>query len=145
MKDYSILKEIYANNHNSERIYRNKSCQNMVYTDGVMDFLEVFDAHWIIDNVINFMPEVLKTLEKTKDTLYDVQIVLQQDNSGFMEVYRKGYVDKVYHKHISVFKQIIPFIDLPTKPNTKITRYKFYLVLSKYEPIIFTLRLPSEQ
>ena len=90
------------------------------------------------------MPKILQTFKVTEDTFYVVQIALKQDNSGFMEVYREGYVDNEYKDHISVIKQNIPYIDLPTKQDTKITRYKFFLELSNDEPIIFTLLLPSE-
>lgn len=73
-----------------------------------------------------------------------VQIAVKQNNSGFMEVYHEGYVNNEYKDHISIIKQNIPYINLPTKPDTKITRYKFFLELSSFEPTIFTLLLPSE-
>ena len=144
MKEYSIVKEIYANNFCSERIYKRKTCQNMVYTDGVMDFAEVLNAHWVIDNVISYMPSVLKTFKETEDTFYVIQIAVKQDDSGYMEVYREGYINNVYCNHITVIKQNISFIDLPKNPDKKITRYKFYLELSNIEPITFILLLPSE-
>ena len=144
MKDYSIIQEIYANNFCSERLYKRKTCPNLAYTDGIMDFAEALNAHWVIDNVISYMPKILQTFKVTEDTFYVVQIALKQDNSGFMEVYHEGYVNNEYKDHISVIKQNIPYIDLPTKPDTKITRYKFYLELSSDEPTIFTLLLPSE-
>ena len=144
MKDYSTVEEIYANNFCSERIYKRKTCPNLAYTDGVMDFAEALNAHWVIDNVISYMPKVLQTFKATEDTFYVVQIALKQDNSGHMEVYHEGFVNNEYKDHISVIKQNIPYIDLPTKPDTKITHYKFFLELSNDEPIIFTLLLPSE-
>lgn len=144
MKNYNTVEEIYANNFCSERIYKRKTCPHLAYTEGVMDLMEVFNAHWIVDNVISYMQQVLKTLKRTEDTFYVVQIAIKQDNSGFMEVYHEGYVNNEYKDHISVIKQNIPYIDLPTKPDTKITRYKFYLELSNDEPVTFTLLLPSE-
>lgn len=144
MKDYSTVEEIYANNFCSERLYKRKTCPHLAYTDGIMDLMEVFNAHWIVDNVISYMPNVLKIFKTTEDTFYVVQIAVKQDNSGYMEVYREGYIDNEYKDHISVIKQNIHYIDLPTKPDTKITRYKFYLELSNIEPTIFTLLLTSE-
>ena len=135
MRDYGIIKEIYANNFCSERLYKRKTCPNLVYTDGVMDFAEALNAHWVIDNVISYMPNVLKTFKETEDTFYVVQIALKQNNSGFMEVYHEGYVDNEYKDHIPVIKQNVPYIDLPKKPDTKITRYKFYLELSNDDPV----------
>ena len=46
MKDYSIIQEIYANNFCSERLYKRKTCPNLAYTYGVMDFAEALNAHW---------------------------------------------------------------------------------------------------
>ena len=144
MKDYNTVEEIYANNFSSERFYKRKTCPYLTYTDGVMDLMEVFNAHWIVDNVILFMTKVLQTLKITEDTFYVVQISIKQDNSGFMEIYHEGYVNNEYQDHISVIKQNIPYIDLPTKPDKKITKYKFYLELSSFDPKNFTLLLPSE-
>lgn len=53
MITYSTVQEIYANNFCSERLYKRKDCPNLVYTDGVMDFAEELNAHWVIDNVIS--------------------------------------------------------------------------------------------
>ncbi len=144
MKNYNTVEEIYANNFSSERLYKRKYCPNLVYTEGVMNFAEVLNAHWVIDNVISYMPLVLKTFKETEDTFYVIEIALKQDNSGYMEVYHEGFVNNDYKDHISVIKQNIPYIDLPTKPDTKITRYKFYLESSSFEPTIFTLLLTSE-
>ena len=144
MKDYNTVEEIYANNFSSERFYKRKTCPYLTYTDRVMDLMEVFNAHWIVDNVISYMPQVLKTLKRTEDTFYVVQIAVKQNNSGYMEVYQEGYVNNEYKDHISVIKQNIPYIDLPKKTDTKITRYKFFLELSSFESTIFTLLLPSE-
>ena len=144
MKNYNTVEEIYANNFCSERLYKRKTCPHLTYTDGVMDLMEVFNAHWIVHNVISYMPQVLKTLKRTEDTFYVVQIAVKQNNSGYMEVYQEGYVNNEYKDHISVIKQNIPYIDLPKKTDTKITRYKFFLELSSFESTIFTLLLPSE-
>ena len=91
MKNYNTVEEIYANNFCSERIYKRTTCPHLAYTEGVMDLMEVFNAHWIVDNVISYMQQVLKTLKRTEDTFYVVQIAIKQDNSGFMEVYHEGY------------------------------------------------------
>ncbi|MGN1153543.1 MAG: DUF6876 family protein, partial [Candidatus Gastranaerophilaceae bacterium] len=96
MKDYSIIQEIYANNFCSEKLYKRKTCPNLAYTDGIMDFAEALNAHWVIDNVISYMPKILQTFKVTEDTFYVVQIALKQDNSGFMEVYHEGYINNEY-------------------------------------------------
>ncbi len=144
MITYNTVKEIYSNNFGSERLYKRKYYPSLLYTDGVMDFQEVLNAHWVVDNVISYMPEVLKTYKETQDTFFVVQIYVKQDKKGYMEVYHEGYLGDNYHEHITVIKQDIPFIDLPLNPDDEITMCKFYLALSNYEPLQFTLMLPSE-
>lgn len=144
MITYNTVKEIYSNNFGTERLYKRKYYPSLLYTDGVMDFQEVLNAHWVVDNVISYMPEVLKTYKETQDTFFVVQIYVKQDKKGYMEVYHEGYLGDNYHEHITVIKQDIPFIDLPLNPDDEITTCKFYLVLSNYEPLQFTLMLPSE-
>lgn len=144
MITYNIVKEIYANNFCSERLYKRKYCPSLVYTDGVMDFAEVLNAHWVIDNVISYMPSVLKTFKDTEDTFYVVEIAVKQNKTGYMEVYHEGYIGNDYHDHLSVIYQKIPYIDLPTIVDEEITTYKFYLSLYNYEPLQFMLLLPSE-
>lgn len=63
MKDYSTVEKIYANNFCSERLYKRKTCPHLTYTDGVMDLMEVFNAHWIVDNVILLYATSLKDLK----------------------------------------------------------------------------------
>lgn len=144
MKDYSIVKEIYANNFCSERLYKRKYCPNLVYTDGIMDFAEVLNAHWVINNVISYMPSVIKTFKETEDTFYIAEICMNNQQKGYMEVFREGYIGNEYHDHLSIIKQDIPFIDLPVNADEEITTYKFYLSLHNYSPIQFMLLLPSE-
>lgn len=144
MITYNIVKEIYANNFCSERLYKRKYCPSLVYTDGVMDFAEVLNAHWVIDNVISYMPSVLKTFKDTEDTFYVVEIAVKQNKTGYVEVYHEGYIGNDYHDHLSVIYQKIPYIDLPTIVDEEITTYKFYLSLYNYEPLQFMLQLPPE-
>lgn len=144
MITYNTVKEIYSNNFGSERLYKRKYYPSLLYTDGVMDFQEVLNAHWVVDNVISYMPKVIKEFQESEDTFFVVEICLNQDKKGYMEVYREGYIGNDYHEYISVIKQDIPFIDLPLNPDDEITTCKFYLVLSNYEPLQFTLMLPSE-
>ena len=61
-----------------------------------------------------------------------------------MEVFTEDYVEGEYNEHISIVKQDISFIDLPTNPDEEITTYRFYLELSAIEPVTYTLLLPSE-
>ncbi len=144
MITYNTVKEIYNRNFGSMHLFKRNYFDKLVYTEGVMDFQQTLNAFWVVDNVISYMPEVLKTFKETKDTFFVVEISVKQDKSGYMEVYREGYIGNDYHEHISVIKQDIPFIDLPTIVDEENTTYKFYLSLHNYEPIQFLLLLPSE-
>ncbi len=144
MITYNTVKQIYGRNYGSVQLFKRDYCTQLLYTEGVMDFQKTLNAFWVIDNVISYMPSILKTYNETDDTFYVVEIGVKQDKTGYMEVYHEGYIDNNYHDHLSVIYQKIPFIDLPTKVDEEITTYRFYLMLSDYEPVKFTLLLPSE-
>lgn len=144
MITYNTVKEIYGRNFGSMQLFKRNYFDKLVYTEGMMDFQKTLNSFWIVDNVISYMPKVLKTFKDTEDTFYVVEIALKQDKSGYMEVYHEGYLGDNYHEHISVVYQKIPFIDLPTIVDEEITTYKFYLSLHNLEPSQFMLLLPSE-
>lgn len=144
MITYNTVKQIYGRNYGSIQLFRRDYCNQLLYTEGVMDFQKTLNAFWVVDNVISYMPSVLKTFNETDDTFYVVEIGVKHDKTGYMEVYHEGYIGNDYHDHLSIIEQNIPFIDLPTKVDEDITTYKFYLMLSDYEPVKFTLLLPSE-
>ena len=73
-----------------------------------------------------------------------VEIALNQEQQGYMEVYTEDYLNGEYHEHISIIKQNLSFIDLPVKVDEEITSYKFFLELSAIEPVTYTLLLTSE-
>lgn len=144
MITYNTVKEIYGRNYGSMQLFKRDYCNNLVYTEGVMDFQKALNAFWIVDNVISYMPKVLQTFKETEDTFYVIEIALKQDHTGYVEVYHEGYIGNDYHEHITVIKQNIAFIDLPTIVDEENTTYKFYLSLYNYSPIQFMLLLPSE-
>ena len=109
-----------------------------------MDFQQTLNAYWVVDNIITYMPEILKTFKETEETFYVCEICLNTEQKGYMEVYHEGYIGNDYHEHITVIKQDIPYMDLPVKSDEEITTYKFYLTLSNFVPMQFTLLLPSE-
>lgn len=144
MITYNTVKEIYGRNFGSMQLFKRNHFDKLVYTEGVMDFQNILNAFWVVDNVISYMPKVLKTFKETEDTFYVIEIVLKQDKTGYMEVYHEGFINNNYHEHITVIKQDIPFIDFPLNPDEEITTCKFYLILSNYEPLQFTFMLTSE-
>lgn len=141
---YNTVKEIYGRNYGSERLFKRSYYSNLLYTEGVKDFGDTLNAHWLIDTVVSYMPQVLSVHKETKESFFVVEISLNQKQEGYFEIYHEGWVGNDYHECITVVKQSIPFIDLPTKRDEEITTYKFFLELSSLEPITFTLLLPSE-
>lgn len=144
MTNYNKVLEIYGRNCGSERIFKRQFFENLIYTEGIMDFQQNLNAFWVVDNVITYMTHVIKAFKATEDTFYIVKIRLNKEKQGYMEVYHEGFVDNEYKEHISVVKQKIPYIDLPIKSDKAVTTYKFYLQLANYEPLQFMLMLPSE-
>ncbi len=125
-------------------LYKRPFFNQLLYTEGIMDFQKTLNAYWVIDNIISYMPKILKCFKETKDTFYIVEICLNKEHKGYMEVFHEGYINNKYHEHLTVIKQDIPHIDLPVKADDEVTNYKFYLILSNYEPVQFMLLLPSE-
>ena len=103
-----------------------------------MDFQETLNANWLVDNIIYHLPKIMETYKAVDDGFFVVKIKVKNDSSGHFEIFREGYVNGKYDEHITVIKQKLPFIDLP------IYDYKFYLILSNLEPIMFTFLLTSE-
>lgn len=144
-KTYATVLEIYNNNIGSEHLYKRDCCPSMVYTDGVMDFAEVLNAHWLIDIVYSYMYKVVENYNRTKDYFYVVQVAVKHNHQGYFEIYHEGYIDEKYNEHIPVAKQKIPFIDLPINIEEKITKYKFFLELGSDNPLRFIFMLPMER
>ncbi len=141
---YNTVQEVYNRNYGSERLYKRNSYNTLSYTQGVMDFQQTLEAHWIVDIIISYMPTILKAYENNTFSFFVIEIVLNKNQQGYMEVFTEDYIEGVYNEHILILKQDIPFIDLPTKEDEEITTYRFYLEISSFEPINFTLFLPSE-
>lgn len=141
---YNTVKEIYGRNYGSERLYMRNYCTSLLYTEGIMDFQNTLNACWIVDNVISYMPKVLHAYKENEFTFFVVEIALNQQQQGDMEVYTEDYINGVYNEHISVIKQDLSFIDLPVETDKEITSYKFFLELCALEPVTYTLLLPSE-
>lgn len=141
---YYDAKQVYNRNYGSERLYKRSYCNSLLYTEGVMDFQQTLDAFWTVDNMVSYMPMILKAYQEHEYTFFVVEIAVNQKQQGYMEVFTEDYVQGEYNEHISIVKQDIPFIDLPTKADEEITSYKFFLELSSVEPVKYTLLLTGE-
>lgn len=144
VENYAKAKEIFNSHFGSETIYKRAYCSSLNYTEGIMDFQQSLNAYWVVDNMVSYMPKIIKSFKDNEFDFFVVEITLNQKHEGYMEVFTEDYVKGEYQEHISIIKQDIPFIDLPTKIDDEITTYKFYLELSSIEPLIFTLLLPRE-
>ena len=89
-----------------------------------MDFQRSLEAYWVVDNVISYIPKILERFRKYESTYYTVEIVLNQEYGGYMEVYAEDYNDNGdFDEHITIIKQDIPFIDLPYNEDDEFTSY----------------------
>ncbi len=145
MLTYSDVQEIYWRNHGTTQYFKREYYDNLFYTDGVMDVQRSLEAYWVVDNVISYMPKILERFRKYESTYYTVEIVLNKEYSGYMEVYAEDYNDNGdFDEHITIIKQDIPFIDLPYNEDEELTSYKMYLRILSYEKEQFVLLLPTE-
>lgn len=141
---YNDVNKVFSRNFGSETLYKRNYCNSLLYTEGILDFAQTLDAHWLIDTVISYMPDVLKTYETEEESFFVVEVTVDKKHQGYFEIYHEGWIGNDYHECITVAKQMIPFIDLPTKDNEDITTYKFFLELASVNPIVYTLLLTSE-
>lgn len=132
------LEQIYLRNYGSENLYKRDYCNILYYTDGIMDFQKTLKAFWIVENVISYLPKIIQTCKDFDESFFIMRISILENNKGFIEVYREGYLNNHYNEHIEIIKQEINFIDLPKYD------YKFYLILNSYNPIKFIFMLTSE-
>lgn len=133
------VEQIYLRNNGSQTFYKRNHCNSLIYTEGIMDFQKTLNAFWIVECTISHLPKIYETSQAVDDSFFVIQIkVDEKTNTGVFEVYREGYVDNKYQDHLTVLKQTIPDIDLPDYD------YKFYLIQTNKDPIIFTLLLVGE-
>ena len=145
MLTYSDVQKIYCRNYGTTQYFKRGYCDYLFYTDGVMDVQRSLEAYWVVDNVISYMPKILERFRKCESTYYTVEIVLNREYSGYMEVYAEDYNDNGdFDEHITIIKQDIPFIDLPFNEDEELTSYKMYLRILSYEKEQFVLLLPTE-
>ena len=57
---YYDATQVYSRNYGSERLYKRSYCNSLLYTEGVMDFQQTLDAFWAVDNMVSYMPMILK-------------------------------------------------------------------------------------
>ena len=141
---YYDVKQVYGRNFGSMQLFKRPYCNQLLYTEGVMDFQKTLNAYWVVDNMVSYMPKILKAYQEHEYTFFVVEIAVNQNKQGYMEVFTEDEINGIYDEHISIVKQDISFIDLPTKADEDITTYRFFLELSALEPVTYTLLLPSE-
>ncbi len=144
MITYNTAEQVYSRNQGSERLFKRPYCQTLNYTEGIYDFQKSMNAFWVVDNMVSYMPQILKAYEQNEYEFFVIEICVNKENKGHMEVFTEGYIGNDYNDHIEILKQEIEYIDLPLKDDDEITTYKFFLSLSALEPLRFTFYLPSE-
>lgn len=89
MITYNTVKEVYARNYGSEQLFKRNYCNNLTYTEGLMDFQQSLNAHWVIDNVISYMPKVLQAYKENEFTFFVVEIAVNQKQKLYINVFIK--------------------------------------------------------
>lgn len=141
---YYDVKQVYGRNFGSMQLFKRPYCNQLLYTEGVKDFQKTLNAYWVVDNMVSYMPKILKAYQEHEYTFFVVEIAVNQNKQGYMEVFTEDEVNGIYDEHISIVKQDIPYIDLPTEADEDITTYRFFLELSSVEPVKYTLLLTGE-
>lgn len=129
-----IIDNIYCRHIGSGKFYKRSNCNNLVYTEGIMDFQLKLQAFWLIDNIISHLPKIIQNYKLTEDGFFIVKINVKADKSAMLKIVQED----IYQESITILRQYIPFVDLIEYD------YKFYLILSCLKPITFTLLLPNE-
>ena len=99
---YYDVKQVYGRNYGSERLYKRSYCNSLLYTEGLMGFQKTLNAYWIVDNMVSYMPKIIKAYKEHEFTFFVVEIVLNQKQQGYMEVFTEDYVEGEYDEHISL-------------------------------------------
>ena len=141
---YKDVNDIFSRNFGSENLYKRNYCNNLLYTTGILDFAKTLDTHWLVDTIISYMPDVIKTYEREEESFFVVEITVDKKHQGYFEIYHEGWIGNDYLECITVAKQMIPLIDLPTKDDEEVTSYKFFLELASVNPVIYSLLLTSK-
>lgn len=129
-----IIDNIYCRNIGSEKFYKRPYCNNLVYTEGIMDFQQTLQAFWIVDTIISHLPKIIQEYQSSGDGFFIVKINVKADKSAMLKIVQED----IYQEYITILRQYIPFVNLIEYD------YKFYLILSCLKPITFTLLLPNE-
>lgn len=129
-----IIDNIYCRNIGSEKFYKRPYCNNLVYTEGIMDFQQTLQTFWIVDTIISHLPKIIQEYQSSGDGFFIVKINVKADKSAMLKIVQED----IYQEYITILRQYIPFVNLIEYD------YKFYLILSCLKPITFTLLLPNE-
>ena len=144
MITYNTAEQVYSRNHGSERLFKRPYCETLNYTEGIFDFQKSMNAFLVVNNMVSYMPQILKAFEQNEYEFFVIEICVNKENKGHMEVFTEGYIGYEYNDHIGILKDEIEYIDLSSKDDGEITTYKFFLSLSALKPLKFTFYLPSE-
>ncbi len=129
-----IIDNIYCRHIGSGKFYKRPYCNNLVYTEGIMDFQQTLQAFWIVDTIISHLPKIIQEYQSSGDGFFIVKINVKADKSAMLKIVQED----IYQEYITILRQYIPFVNLIEYD------YKFYLILSCLKPITFTLLLPNE-
>lgn len=106
-------------------LWKRRYFANFCYTDGIKLFCDKAKAHWFVDVVGSYIPD----LKKIDDYFFKIVLQAKGEKSIFKIIREEDCIKK------DVIVQYIPYMDLPEG------EYSFFLI-KDFE--IYTLLIPSE-
>lgn len=79
---YNTVEEVYNRNYGSERLYKRNYCNTLSYTQGIMDFQQTLNAFWVVDNIVSYMPKILKAYENNTFSFFCYRDCIEQESTG---------------------------------------------------------------
>ena len=113
------FQEVCSRNYGTTQYFRVPYSNKFVYTDGIQDFIETFDAYWFRDMVVSYLPDIVSFAEKN---LYNSDVMttctmgvylVVEGNKAKFDVRAYGYDNEAEdEKETVIVKQDIHFTDL---------------------------------
>lgn len=96
-----IIDNIYCRHIGSGKFYKRSYCNNLIYTEGIMDFQLKLQAFWLIDKIISHLPKIIQNYKLTEDGFFIVKINVKADKFAILIRYIENctgrYLSRKYY------------------------------------------------
>ena len=106
----NIVQEIYSRNYGSVNFYHRNYYKSLIYTEGILDFQQTLKAYWFVDWVIVNMKNIIATYKANDDGFFVITIKFNKQKHCILEIFREGFVEGNYCKHITVIKEFHKYL-----------------------------------